>query len=234
MFYAINLCQFLQCANLFCAFDGRTHILILRVLLCFLFLFPNPIPFFVLDFPFLCFTLLFAVQLPTHRCIHTHLPRRVESRVHAQEAPAPEETANELPCLDATLVDVYKGAHGAIFVFDITKNWTFEYVYVGVWYSSNWTSDCACVRVRVCVCVCVCVCARVVQFELDLRFHANTLLPSTTYKIPRYKQTHHSGNVRLKRYPKSCRCSCLEIFETKGNIEPSNPCRYVEMHTRPT
>ena len=30
--------------------------------------------------------------------------------------------------MDASFIDVYKGCHGAILVFDITKPWTFDYV----------------------------------------------------------------------------------------------------------
>ena len=30
--------------------------------------------------------------------------------------------------LDAEFVDVYKGAHGVVFVYDGTKQWTFDYV----------------------------------------------------------------------------------------------------------
>lgn len=29
----------------------------------------------------------------------------------------------EEPCLDAEFLDVYKGTHGVVFVFDITKQW---------------------------------------------------------------------------------------------------------------
>ena len=32
------------------------------------------------------------------------------------------------PGLDAQFLDVYKQTHGVIFIFDITKLWTFEYV----------------------------------------------------------------------------------------------------------
>ncbi|XP_041368612.1 rab-like protein 6 [Gigantopelta aegis] len=38
-------------------------------------------------------------------------------------ADAPEE-----PCLDAEFLDVYKGTHGVILIYDITKQWTFQYV----------------------------------------------------------------------------------------------------------
>ena len=30
--------------------------------------------------------------------------------------------------LDASFVDVYQGAHGVVFLFDVTKMWTWEYV----------------------------------------------------------------------------------------------------------
>ncbi|XP_076454482.1 rab-like protein 6 [Babylonia areolata] len=39
-----------------------------------------------------------------------------------------EHPVMEEPCLDAEFLDVYKGTHGVIFVFDITKQWTFSYV----------------------------------------------------------------------------------------------------------
>ncbi|XP_046371372.1 rab-like protein 6 [Haliotis rufescens] len=38
------------------------------------------------------------------------------------------DSALEEPCLDAEFLDVYKGTHGVIFVYDITKQWTFTYV----------------------------------------------------------------------------------------------------------
>ncbi|XP_064649381.1 rab-like protein 6 isoform X2 [Lineus longissimus] len=34
----------------------------------------------------------------------------------------------EDPCLDAEFVDVYKGTHGVILIFDITKSWTYDYL----------------------------------------------------------------------------------------------------------
>lgn len=42
----------------------------------------------------------------------------------------PDTTAPEAdePCLDAEFIDVYKGSHGVIMVYDITKQWTFSYI----------------------------------------------------------------------------------------------------------
>jgi len=34
----------------------------------------------------------------------------------------------DCPALDAEFVDVYKGTNGVVFLFDMTKSWTFEYV----------------------------------------------------------------------------------------------------------
>ncbi|XP_040567291.1 rab-like protein 6 isoform X1 [Lepeophtheirus salmonis] len=35
---------------------------------------------------------------------------------------------NPQPALDAEFVDVYKGAHGVVILYDMTKSWTFDYV----------------------------------------------------------------------------------------------------------
>ena len=39
-----------------------------------------------------------------------------------------DPSAAELPALDARTVDVYKGTHGVIFMMDVCKKWTYEYV----------------------------------------------------------------------------------------------------------
>jgi GTPase SAR1 family protein len=38
------------------------------------------------------------------------------------------EGSHQLSFLDASLIDVYKNTHCVFLIFDITKNWTFEYV----------------------------------------------------------------------------------------------------------
>lgn len=39
-----------------------------------------------------------------------------------------EDLLDDEPCLDADFVDVYKGTNGAILIYDITKQWTYDYV----------------------------------------------------------------------------------------------------------
>ena len=53
------------------------------------------------------------------------LSRKVSGIAQQQGVRDGSHTVN---MLDAGLIDVYKGAHAAIFIFDITKKWTFEYV----------------------------------------------------------------------------------------------------------
>lgn len=38
------------------------------------------------------------------------------------------EPPPEIPALDASFLDVYKGTHGVVLVMDVTKLWTFEYI----------------------------------------------------------------------------------------------------------
>eukprot|EP00096_Caligus_rogercresseyi_P010425 TRINITY_DN3798_c0_g1_i1.p1 TRINITY_DN3798_c0_g1~~TRINITY_DN3798_c0_g1_i1.p1 ORF type:complete len:530 (+),score=201.36 TRINITY_DN3798_c0_g1_i1:55-1644(+) len=41
---------------------------------------------------------------------------------------ASNDTPPPQPALDAEFVDVYKGAHGVVLLYDMTKSWTFDYV----------------------------------------------------------------------------------------------------------
>ncbi|KAH3794059.1 rab-like protein 6 [Dreissena polymorpha] len=39
-----------------------------------------------------------------------------------------EDELDDEPCLDANFVDVYKGTNGVVLMYDITKQWTYDYV----------------------------------------------------------------------------------------------------------
>ena len=62
----------------------------------------------------------------------SNFPSNTESNGQQQnnESSADNSTQQQSsgPALDAEFVDVYKGTHGAIFLFDMTKLWTWEYV----------------------------------------------------------------------------------------------------------
>ncbi len=58
-----------------------------------------------------------------------HEPNHNSQQQQNNESSADNSTQKESsPALDAEFVDVYKGTHGAIFLFDMTKLWTWEYV----------------------------------------------------------------------------------------------------------
>jgi len=58
----------------------------------------------------------------------TEVLQRKMSQLQQSPAAMVPDGNHTLNLLDASLIDVYKGAHAAIFIFDITKKWTFEYV----------------------------------------------------------------------------------------------------------
>ncbi|XP_074655392.1 rab-like protein 6 isoform X2 [Tubulanus polymorphus] len=53
---------------------------------------------------------------------------RKKKKVDGLKLDNAEQNSYEDPCLDAEFVDVYKGTHGVVMVFDITKSWTYDYI----------------------------------------------------------------------------------------------------------
>lgn len=55
-------------------------------------------------------------------------PRAQELKIERDDAAPPQNRGGVLAPLDATAVDVYKGTHGVLLLFDISKRWSFDYV----------------------------------------------------------------------------------------------------------
>eukprot|EP00039_Didymoeca_costata_P011371 m.159460 g.159460 ORF g.159460 m.159460 type:complete len:661 (+) comp15152_c0_seq2:233-2215(+) len=55
--------------------------------------------------------------------ISSSRPKSEGLKLNEGDSPQPD-----MPALDASFMDVYKGSHGVLMIFDVTKAWTFEYI----------------------------------------------------------------------------------------------------------
>ena len=54
---------------------------------------------------------------------------KIDEKANSSASNGKVDEADQMAvCLDAEFVDVYKGAHGVVFLFDVTKPWTFDYI----------------------------------------------------------------------------------------------------------